>query len=254
MNELSDEENYSPKQQELLRQEQIDQQRQQEYRTALRKKLAEENEKKEFCDNGCLKFLNSHPIVYVVIGVIVMVLIILAIVLPLTLIKPRQEQEITPKCPDGKQQQRIDCLPDKNNLLAAGASLEQACRSRSCCWSPTPDQGGPNCVFHYNYGFRMYKTKESSFATQWYELLRMNSPNSFTRSDIANLEFKLEMHTDTRLRVRIFPRRNFKNKMQRWEVPSGVMGENLFKPEYRVEYSDLPFSFKIIRNSTNTTL
>jgi hypothetical protein len=62
------------------------------------------------------------------------------------------------------------------------------------------------------------------------------------------------MHTDNRLRIRIFPRRNFKNKIQRWEIPSGIKGENVFRPEYRVELSDYPFSIKVFRNSTNTCI
>jgi hypothetical protein len=257
MNEPSDEESYSPKRQELLRQEE------QQQRTSPvggggvysspvpeTKKIVQEPPE----GNACVRFISNHPVVFFLIGIIFVVLIVLAIVLPLTLIKPKAEQMIQARCPDGKVQPRVDCLPDKINLLATGVSLEQACRQRSCCWSASAEFGGPNCVFHYNYGFRNLKTKESSFYTQWYELTRMNAPSAFTRSDIANLEFKLEMHTDNRLRIRIFPRRNFKNKLQRWEVPSGVIGENIFKPDYRVEYSDLPFSFKVIRNSTNTVL
>jgi hypothetical protein len=137
--------------------------------------------------------------------------------------------------------------------MEAGQSLETVCRQRQCCWSAGFD-GGPNCVFHYNYGFRNFKTKESTFATQWYELLRLNAPQSFAQSDIANLEVKVEKHTDQRLRIRIYPRRNFKNKMQRWEVPSGAEGENIFKPEYRVEYSDMPFAFRVIRNNTDQVM
>jgi hypothetical protein len=34
-------------------------------------------------------------------------------------------------------------------------------------------------------------------------------------------------------------------------VPSGVLNENLFQPDYRVETSDLPYSIKVYRNSTN---
>ncbi|CAF0863003.1 unnamed protein product [Brachionus calyciflorus] len=198
---------------------------------------------------------SQKNIIFFIVAISVFIIIVfLAIFLPLILVKKKVDRMIKPLCPDGKKQPRIDCLPDKNNLLNSGQSLESACRQRKCCWSTGGDVGGPSCFFHYNYGFRNFKTKESSFATQWYELLRTNSPDSFARSDIANLEVKIEMHTDNRLRIRIYPRRNFKNKLQRWEIPSGAKGEHLFKPEYRIEYSDLPFSFKVIRNKTGQVI
>ena len=193
-------------------------------------------------------------ILFAIAITIFVIIVFLAIFLPLILTKKKVDKSIKPLCPDGKNQPRIDCLPDKNNLLKSGRNLESVCRQRQCCWSTGADFGGPTCVFHYNYGFRNYKTKESSFATQWYELLRLNSPDSFAKSDIANLEVKVEMHTDSRLRIRIYPRRNFKNKMQRWEVPSGAKGENIFKPEYKIEYTDMPFGFKVLRNKTNQVM
>jgi hypothetical protein len=56
------------------------------------------------------------------------------------------------------------------------------------------------------------------------------------------------------IKIKIYPRRNFKNKLQRWEIPSGIRGENVFKPNYRIETTDLPYSIKIIRQSTNQTM
>ena len=54
--------------------------------------------------------------------------------------------------------------------------------------------------------------------------------------------------------MKIFPRRNFKNKLQRWEIPNGIHGENVYKPDYRVEINHSPFSFQVIRNSTNQVM
>jgi hypothetical protein len=94
-------------------------------------------------------------------------------------------------------------LPDKNNLVQSGTNLETACKQRGCCWSATPDGGGPNCAYHSNFGFRQTKVKESGVNINWYELTRMEAPAAMTRSDIANLEFKLEMQTDYRLRIKV---------------------------------------------------
>lgn len=204
--------------------------------------------------NKCLRFVQKYPILTVLALSFIMIIIILAIVLPLTLVKKREERPVVPACPDGKTQPRIDCLPDKNNLIKEGSNLEAVCRKRSCCWSTGPEGGGPSCTFHYNYGFRALYTKENYFASERFKLVRTNSPPSFARSDIANLEAKIEMHTDQRLRIKIFPRRNFKNKMQRWEIPTGIKSENLFKPDYRVEYSLFPFSIKVIRNNTGQVM
>ncbi len=82
----------------------------------------------------------------------------------------------------------------------------------------------------------------------------MNTAESFAKSDIPNLEAKIEMQSDNRLRLRIFPRRNFKNKIQRWNVPSGIQNENVFQPNYRVEMSDMPFSLRVVRNGSNNVM
>lgn len=95
----------------------------------------------------------------------------------------------------------IDCIPDKNKYL--GMDLKTICNSRKCCWNDSPTNGGPNCVNQYNYGFRQAKIKENSFTKKWYELLRINSADSYTKSDISNLETKIEMQTDNRLRLRV---------------------------------------------------
>ena len=139
----------------------------------------------------------------IAIVAVALVIIILAIVLPLTLIKKKEEKKISIMCPDGKQNPRIDCLFDRVDLTAAQANLEAVCKARSCCWSPSPDGGGSTCVFPHNFGFRNYKTKESSFSRYWFELLRLNSPESLARSDISNLEARVEMHSDSRLRLRV---------------------------------------------------
>lgn len=139
----------------------------------------------------------------IAIVAVALVIIILAIVLPLTLIKKKEEKKISIMCPDGKQNPRVDCLFDRVDLTAAQANLEAVCKARSCCWSPSPDGGGSTCVFPHNFGFRNYKTKESSFSRYWFELLRLNSPESLARSDISNLEARVEMHSDSRLRLRV---------------------------------------------------
>lgn len=203
---------------------------------------------------GLIGFARKSPILTVFICAFILIVLILVIVLPIALVKPRDERPVSPRCPDGKSQPRIECLPDKEKLQQQGGNLQNTCSKRGCCWSSSPELGGPNCAFPTNFGFRNFKTKEHTFSSQWLELLRMNSPDSLAKSDIANLEIKAEMQTDTRLRIKIFPRRNFKNKIQRWEVPTGIHQENVFKPNYKIEYSNLPFSFKVSRVGTNTTM
>lgn len=168
------------------------------YQLSSAKKKVEEEQNKA---NPVLKFIRRHPILFVLIMSVIIVLIVLAIVLPLTLVKPKAERAIKPRCPDGKTQARIDCLPDRNALAQAGTNQESACRQRGCCWSP--EGGGSNCAFPFNYGFRQVKVKERSATGMWYELTRMEAPNSLARSDIANLEFKIEMQTDYRLRIKV---------------------------------------------------
>lgn len=160
---------------------------------------------KKDADNphAVIRFIQKYPIAFVLIFSLVIIIIVLAIVLPLTLVKPKAERPIKPRCPDGKLQQRVDCLPDKSSLLAAGVSQESACRQRGCCWSATPEGGGLQCAFHVNYGFRQAKVKENSGHGSWFDLTRMEAPSSIARSDIANLEFRLEMHTDYRIRIKV---------------------------------------------------
>lgn len=153
--------------------------------------------------NFFMRFQKNHPILTVLIAAIILIIIILSIVLPLTLVKKKEEKYISPKCPDGSNHPRIDCLPDRKMLTDAGANLESTCKKRMCCWSAGVELGGPNCAFPTNYGFRNFKTKDNSFASKWYELVRLNSPNSYAKSDISNLETRIEMHTDNRLRIRV---------------------------------------------------
>ena len=158
---------------------------------------------KRAVDKSFLAFVQKHPIITTLIAMAILIVIILIIVLPLTLIKRKEERLINPKCPDGKVQPRIDCLPDTNRLVASGVNLESTCRSRSCCWIGASENDSPKCTFPYNFGFRKTKVKEDSYSNKWLELVRMNSPSSFTKSDIANLETKIEMQTDSRMRLRV---------------------------------------------------
>jgi hypothetical protein len=153
-------------------------------------------------DGAFFKFTRKHPVLFVLIVTGILIAIILSIVLPLTLIKKVEEKPVTPRCPDGKVQPRVDCLPDKKYLLEKGQNLESVCKSRACCWAAGSD--GPNCAYPYNYGFRTYKVKENTVTSKWNELTRMNSPVSAARSDISNLEIKIEMQTDQRMRIRVF--------------------------------------------------
>ena len=150
-----------------------------------------------------LNFSRRHPVITVMLCVLALVIVVLIIVLPLTLIKKKEERPVRPSCPDGKNQPRIDCLPDRNKLMQSNANMEASCKARACCWSSSPEQGGPNCAFPTNYGYRNFKVKEKTMSSDWIELLRMNAPVSFARSDISNLETRIEMQTDDRLRIRV---------------------------------------------------
>ena len=110
-----------------------------------------------------IEFIQDHPIITTLISMLLLIIVILSIVLPVTLVKPRAEREISPACPDGTSQPRINCLPDAKRLNAQSRNLAMECRSRKCCWSDSPGNGGPNCAFPYNYGFRQTKIKENSF-------------------------------------------------------------------------------------------
>jgi hypothetical protein len=152
--------------------------------------------------NLLVRFVVEHPVITVIIFSLVLTVIILAIVLPLVLVKKPNNIFVSAKCPDSKNHPKIDCLPDKTELMESGANLESTCRKRECCWTGSGD-GGPSCVFPYNYGFQHFKTKENSMVSKWFELSRISQISSFSKSDIANLEVKIEMHTDQRLRVKV---------------------------------------------------
>ena len=153
--------------------------------------------------NPMLTLSREHPVITVMLAILALVIVILIIVLPLTLVKKKEEMPVRPSCPDGKNQPRIDCLPDRNKLMQSNANMEATCKARACCWSSSPEQGGPNCAFPYNYGYRNFKVKERTMSSDWIELLRMNGPASFARSDVSNLETRIEMQTDDRLRIRV---------------------------------------------------
>lgn len=172
------------------------------------------NTKKKQSRNPVVRFVTDHPFITVLKAAVILVIVILAIVLPLTLIKKPEERRISPQCPDGRTQPRIDCLPDRIVLQQVSSNFEAVCKQRGCCWSSSPEQGGPSCALPYNFGFRQLKYKENTHASQWLELVRMNSPSSFARSDISNLELRVDKHTDYRLRIRVRKinlfRKNFK--------------------------------------------
>jgi hypothetical protein len=162
----------------------------------------QERNKTSVYKSDCLEVIKRNPIVSVIVLISILVVITLVIVLPLTLINREEEKTVAPKCPDGQAQPRIDCLPDKNYLQQKGEALESVCRERKCCWSGGGE--GPSCSFPYNFGFRNFKTKENAYASNWFELVRLNEPESLAKSDISNLETRIEMHTDDRLRIRVF--------------------------------------------------
>jgi hypothetical protein len=150
-----------------------------------------------------LDFTQRHPIITTLIAMFILIIIILIIVLPVTLVKRKEERFISPKCSDGKTQPKIDCLPDKAKLMSFKANLASICQQRKCCWSGSSENGAPTCSFPYNHGYRKTKMKEDTYSIKWIELLRLNSHNSFTKTDISNLETKIEMQTDNRLRIRV---------------------------------------------------
>jgi hypothetical protein len=185
---------------------------------------------------------------FIIIGVISFILITLAIVLPLTLTR-KKVIFVERKCPDGTNQPRVDCLGD----LTSDQHSESTCTSRGCCWASN-SYPAPSCVFPYNYGYSNAKWKSKSFSHKWADLLKFNTRNSFSSADITNLEAKIEYQTDERLHLKIYPRRNFRNKVQRWEIPSGIQSETIYQPLYDVQINEIPFSVKIIRKNTSKVM
>ena len=104
-------------------------------------------------------------------------------------------------CPDGIHHPTIDCIPDRS--VFENVDLRKVCIARKCCWNEAPINAGPNCMFPSNYGFKKSKSKYDTFTNKWFELLRINSPDSYTKSDISHLEAKIEMQTDSRMRLRV---------------------------------------------------
>jgi hypothetical protein len=186
-------------------QEEQQNQQQQQQRNDLDRKLKNKKVRSTKDDGHLfLRFTHQHPIVFVILIVAILIAIILIIVLPVTLVKKKVEKPVNPHCPDGIYEPFVDCLPDRAKLVMEQANLESVCvNERKCCWSTGSNSGGPSCVYPDNYGFRHFKVKENSFTNYWAELVRMEGPDSAAKSDIANLEVKIQSQTDTRLHVKV---------------------------------------------------
>ena len=132
-------------------------------------------------------------------ALLLITIITLSIVLPLTLTKTnRAVVQSVPKCPDGVNYPKVDCMPD----LPIEQQSQSLCIRRGCCWAQ--DAGpAPSCLVPYNYGYIKNKWRDQSFSHKWIELIKIKTPTEFSRSDAINLEAKVEMQNDNRVRIKV---------------------------------------------------
>ena len=142
-------------------------------------------------------FIFKYPKTVIFFSFVILLLIVLSIVLPATLVGKKKVIMVSPKCPDGVNTPKIDCLEKQNEM-----NKKDICISKGCCWIPDTDPFTPDCVFPYNLGYKNNRWKESSYSRHWMDLIKIDSASSYSQMKITNIEAKIELQTDTRLHIK----------------------------------------------------
>ncbi|XP_077987273.1 sucrase-isomaltase, intestinal-like [Glandiceps talaboti] len=139
---------------------------------------------------------------------------------------------------------KFDCFPEGN-------VNEELCETRGCCWQLSETKV-PSCYYPSYYGYQMVGDPETTSSGQRLSLRRIQTPSLYG-NDIENVLLIIEMQTDSRLHFKFIDADNVND---RYEVPL-PMPESEMKsknPLYSVSYKKSPFSVKITRQSTGTTI
>ena len=161
-------------------------------------KVKIEHEKVKKYDNEPTNIILMYPKTFIFLSFILLLVIVLSIVLPTTLVTKKKVIMVSPKCPDGINTPKIDCLEklsENNN--------KDMCLAKGCCWIPDTDSFTPDCVFPYNLGYRNNRWKENSYSRYWLDLIKIDSASSYSQMKISNIEAKIELQTDTRLHIKV---------------------------------------------------
>ena len=145
-----------------------------------------------------MNILLRYPKTFIFFSFIILLLIILSIVLPMTLVIKKKVIMVSPKCPDGVNTPKIDCLEKQSEN-----NNKNTCVAKGCCWIPDTDPSTPDCVFPYNLGYKNNKWKENSYANYWMDLIKIDSASSYSQMKISNIEARIELQTDTRLHIKV---------------------------------------------------
>lgn len=145
---------------------------------------------------------------------------------------------------------QIDCHPDKG-------ATQTRCEERGCTWVDADDSKKPKCTYPEKYGYMMAAEPETTANGVKVMLNRINTPALYGMEPYQNLTVMVEFHTDSRLRIKIFPaaERRFEIPDEALNIPSPAQAANEMTRLYDVTFQSEPvFGVVIKRRATNATI
>ncbi|XP_035693840.1 sucrase-isomaltase, intestinal-like [Branchiostoma floridae] len=181
----------------------------------------------------------------VLIAACAVVAALLVIIVPTAVVLTRTDR-LHPVCPAMDERERVDCHPE-------GKATRHRCEARGCCWSPPAAQGPPSCFYPTNHGYELDGEVVKTATGYRARLRRLKTPTMYG-DDVETVEVLVEMQEEHRIHVKILD-----PSSARYEVPEAALrvprpGEAVDNPMYDVTFTHRPFSIKVTRESTGTTI
>ena len=149
------------------------------------------------------------------------------------------------------------CSVDQGNKVDCGYSgvTQTSCEARGCCWVPIDDYTTPWCYYGVPTASGYSLTGMTETATGFAGVLNIIGDGTQAYgADIKKLNLEIVFETSDIARVKITD-----SSAARWEVPESVVSRPhaTKKPSsmnYKLSYTESPFSFEIVRVSDGRSL
>ncbi|XP_072180354.1 sucrase-isomaltase, intestinal-like [Diadema setosum] len=198
-------------------------------------------------------------VVFMVVGIIILVPSIVVT------LQPYSNWRFNPvTCGDIPENDRINCFPDVE------IPTRRQCMLRGCCYQRiTWDRLNriPECYLPLGVGYRVLGREQEVAEGFQLDLMRLKTPRFFYEQ-IDNLRFRAEYYKENILHMKMYEYRYVhrtevkyleaidRRWKPRYEVPieyPKTLLKNAFA-EYEIEYQRNPFTFRIMRRSTNSPI
>ncbi|XP_059172731.1 sucrase-isomaltase, intestinal-like [Physella acuta] len=151
---------------------------------------------------------------------------------------------------------RVDCYPELRRDAGKMSTNSRACQERGCVWQKQDEPGAPWCYFPAGHGYHVISGPDLKDNVYRLELRRTPSPPLYNTTVYEEVGVEVDMQTDNRLRVKIFP-----TNVSRWEIPQialDIEGSRLATStktaQYDVTFSENPFGVVVTRKSSGAVV